>query len=469
MLKKVSINGLRGFGETETINFSLPNGKEGSGLNIIVGPNNTGKTTIIEAIKFFNLDKEHISFSEGKRNIRNNNKIDILYYDENEQKMEIHTVDTGGSQVNTTGIPDINKIPYVLPSRRYVEYNMHNSSSFLNRNEYSINLINNSKNRISYLTQFEQRIFKWQNNKRDFDRVLKKIIVEPFDWNIEQNDEGAYYIKIIFSDMSISHTREGIGDGYWSIFTIVDSLYDSKKSDLIVIDEPELSLHPAFQKRVIDLLLEYSKDRQIIITTHSPYFVSLNAIVNGGGLIRTYKNDIGNIKTGKLLDEDRKFVESLITNLNNPHILGLEAKELFFIEDNIIITEGQEDVIIIPKICSELNVTLNATLFGWGAGGAENISKVLNMLYNLGYRKVTAIYDGDKKEEYQKCSDKFKNYNIKILFKDDIRDKDEVHKESKSGITTKSGKIKDENKSDFLKLLKEINDYHINNHKEKMK
>lgn len=262
--------------------------------------------------------------------------------------------------------------------------------------------------------------------------------------------------------MSISHTREGIGDGYWSVFTIVDSLYDSKKDDLIVIDEPELSLHPAFQKRVIKLLSEYSKDRQIIITTHSPYFISLDAIVNGGQLIRTYKDDVGNIKTSNILDEDRKFIHGLITNLNNPHILGLAAKELFFIEDNIIITEGQEDVIIIPKICSELNIKLNATLFGWGAGGAENISKVLNMLQNLGYKKVTAIFDGDKEEEYTKCFEKFKCYNIKILFKDDIRDKDGAHKEKKNGITTKSGKIKEENKSKFLELLNEINEYHLN-------
>lgn len=462
MLKKISINGLRGFGENEIINFSLPNDKVGSGLNIIVGPNNTGKTTIIEAIKFFNSDKMHISFSEGKRNARNDNKVDILYYDENEQQSEIHTVETGGSQVDTIGSLDINKVPYVLPSRRYVEYNMHNSNFFADRNTYSINQITNSKNRAWYLNQFEQRIFKWQNNKKEFDKVLKRIIVEPFDWNIEQNDEGAYYIKIIFSDMSISHTREGIGDGYWSIFTIVDALYDSKKNDLIVIDEPELSLHPTFQKRVIDLLLEYSKDRQVIITTHSPYFISLPAIVNGGGLIRTYKNESGNIKTGMLLEEDRKFIQSLITNLNNPHILGLEARELFFVEDNIVITEGQEDVVIIPKICSELNKKLEATLFGWGAGGAENISKVLNMLYNLGYKKVTAIFDGDKQAEYELCSNKFELYNIKILFEDDIRDKDEIHKTGKVGITTKSGIIKEENKSKFLELLNEINEYHLN-------
>lgn len=461
MLKKISIHGLRGFGENEDICFSLPNGKKGSGLNIIVGPNNSGKTTIIEAIRSYNLQEERISFSEGKRNIRNDNKVDILYYNESNEIAEIHTIDTGGSQVYTKGFSGINNIPYVLPSRRYVEYNMHNNF-ISDRKSYSVNQILSSINRTVSLSQFEQRIFKWQKDKENFDKILKKIIIEPFDWNIEQNDDGAYYIKIIFSDNSISHTREGIGDGFWSIFTIIDSLYDSKENDIIVIDEPELSLHPSFQKRVVDLLLEYSINRQIIITTHSPYFISLNAIVNGGGLIRTYKNNIGNIKTGRLNDEDRDFINGLVTNLNNPHILGTEAKELFFIEDNIIITEGQEDVIIIPKICLDLNIELKASLFGWGAGGAENIFKLLKMLEHLGYQKVTAIFDGDKQDEYKKCKTKFNEYNIKILFEDDIRDKNEIHKDSKIGITTQNGKIKKENKSRFLQLLNEINEYHSN-------
>jgi predicted ATPase len=29
---------------------------------------------------------------------------------------------------------------------------------------------------------------------------------------------------------------------------IVDALYDSEEDDLVVIDEPELSLHPALQR-----------------------------------------------------------------------------------------------------------------------------------------------------------------------------------------------------------------------------
>lgn len=462
MLKKIKINGLRGFGKEESIEFALPNGKEGSGLNIIVGPNNSGKTTITEAVKFYNTNSGNISFSEGKRNKNNRNRIDITYIDEDNKETEMHTVKEGGSQVNVIGVVS-NQSPYVLPSRRYAEYNMYNYSYAADRYTYMLNSIVNSKNnRTTILNQYEQRIFDWKRDKIKFDKLLKRIIIDPFDWLIEQNEDGAYFIKIIYEDKSIAHTREGMGDGYWSIFTIIDTLYDSKKGDVIVIDEPELSLHPAFQKRVVKLLEEFSKDKQIIITTHSPYFVSLNAMVNGGKLIRTFKDEEGNIRTGNLKEEDNKFIASIMKNKNNPHILGLEAKELFFIEDNIVITEGQEDVVIIPDICVELNLELNASLFGWGAGGAENITKVLNMLNNLGYKKVSAIFDGDKTIEYKKCLEMYPFYNIIKLFKDDIRDKPESHKKAKEGITDEKGHIKEENKEQFKDIINEINEYHKN-------
>ena len=84
------------------------------------------------------------------------------------------------------------------------------------------------------------------------------------------------------------------------------------------------------------------------------------------------------------------------------------------------------------------------------------------MLKNLGYKKVTAIFDGDKRIEYERCKTNFTDYNIKILSKDDIRDKNAINRAAKTGITSIDGKIKEENKEYFLQLLNEINIYHSN-------
>lgn len=462
MLKRIIINGFRGFGEPETIEFSLPNGKPGSGLNIIVGPNNTGKTTITEAMKYFNITNvNRIAFSEGKRNQKNNHRVHISYFNENDESFEIKTVGVGGSQVELSRNTSSQlSVPYVIPARRYVDHSMSNFGYTADRYHYSTNQAFNVYNRSYSLNQFESRIFKWQENKEDFNKILKRIIKEPFEWFIERNDIGSYYIKMMFADKTISHTTEGVGDGFWSVFTLVDALYDAEDNDVIVIDEPELSLHPTFQKRMIELFEEHSQKKQIIISTHSPYFISFLALINGGNLIRTYKTNDGNIKIGELKKEDKKFIKSLMTNLNNPHVLGLEAKELFFIEDNIIITEGQEDVVILPKICETLKIRLNASIFGWGAGGAGNIDKVLRMLKNLNYKKVTAIFDGDQKDKYKKCKTNYPDYNIEILFKDDIRDKKESNIKAKEGITNEKGEIKKENEEEFKRILMRINKYH---------
>ena len=160
-------------------------------------------------------------------------------------------------------------------------------------------------------------------------------------------------------------------------------------------------------------------------------------------------------------DKDRLFIKSIVNDLNNPHILGIEAKELFFIEDNVIITEGQEDVVIYSKICKKLNIELKANLFGWGAGGADNICKVLHLLQNLGYKKVTAIYDGDKKKQYESSVVEYSDYNILLLFKDDIRDKKEILQKGKEGVTDVSGNIKEDNIDKFINFINSINNYHL--------
>ncbi len=46
----------------------------------------------------------------------------------------------------------------------------------------------------------------------------------------------------------------------------------SKDKFIILIDEPELHLHPKLQTKFVNYLIDISKDIQIIINTHSPYF-----------------------------------------------------------------------------------------------------------------------------------------------------------------------------------------------------
>ena len=67
-----------------------------------------------------------------------------------------------------------------------------------------------------------------------------------------------------------------LGSGYEMMFSLIYSFYMSKQSGkklIILIDEPELHLHPRLQEKFVDFILEISKDSQVILTTHSPLLI----------------------------------------------------------------------------------------------------------------------------------------------------------------------------------------------------
>jgi predicted ATP-dependent endonuclease of OLD family len=243
---------------------------------------------------------------------------------------------------------------------------------------------------------------------------------EP-QWTIDQSDQGQYFLK--FFNGEHSHSSDGMGEGIISVFAIVDSLHDATPGDVVVIDEPELSLHPGLQKRVAHLLSQFSKDRQIIISTHSPYFVDLRALAVGGDLARITTSELGT-QIHQLSTSAKDAIQRLSDgNLYNPHVFGLDAKELFFQEDCIILTEGQEDVLLYPRIAQQLDAKLSGNFFGWGAGGAGNIVHLCRILKDLGFLKVASLLDGDKRAEAERLSKEFPDYFFDCIPAKDIRTK----------------------------------------------
>lgn len=166
-----------------------------------------------------------------------------------------------------------------------------------------------------------------------------------------------------------------LGDGIWSVFTICAALFDAPDNSTVVIDEPELSVHPAIQKRMMELFVEYSRNVQIIISTHSPYFISWQAIVDGAGLLRTAKEN-NNCKVYCLNDDNKNVIRSLLNDLNNPHTFGIDANEVFFLEDRIIL--GLPNSSNPVEKDNDLNVAARQKHNGmaWSYEGSGALSKI---------------------------------------------------------------------------------------------
>lgn len=454
-IKKLEIHGLRGFAEKQSLELAIPNGKIGSGITVLVGPNNGGKSTVVEAMRALSLNSEQ-SFTVGKRNQKAGDKVRMSITGENDSIWELQTVDSGGSECNliTNGNPvPLNSI-FVLPSRRF--FNPLFGKGSYTRNQY----IRSSRLpaiRSTSLDQFSHRLFTIQKNRGEFDNVLRKVIDPVPNWTIDQSDGGQYFLKY---DIGGSyHNSDGLGEGLISLLFIIDALYDSNPGDVVRIDEPELSLHPSFQRRLAALLNHYAEDRQILIATHSPYFVDFNAIVYGAKIVRVYSENFDS-RIAKLGENSVRKIEGFLKNLNNPHILGLDAKEVFFLDDGIILVEGQEDVVFYQQIAKELQLTLRGNFFGWGVGGAHNMDSISQILRDLGFRRVVGILDADKVDLAKQLSLDFAPYEFYSIPASDVRTKQaSPGKQRVDGLIGCDGKLRDEHREDVDELFTRINEY----------
>lgn len=459
-LQSIEIKGFRGFADTGTFNFAIPDGRtSGSGLTLIVGANNSGKSTILEALSVSTsrLDTK-VSFSTSKRNISAGDKVKVTVTNTHGKQKILESLYAGGAAAKLSGEdiqPEAKKV-FVLRSRR------HFSPYFGESSQARDGWIASSKKLQATreaTTNLSGRLFTINDNKevrQRFNSVMKKVLDPVPDWIIDENDTGNFFLKYRMGEYS--HTSDGLGEGIISLLFIIDALYDSEPGSVIAIDEPELSLHPAIQRKLKNLLLEYSKTRQIVISTHSPLFIDWPSISSGAAVIRVTKEDNA-CKVYSLSESTRTKIGGVISDKNNPHVFGLDANEVFFLDDGIVVLEGQEDVMFYPKALELLDTTMSGTIFGWGAGGADKFKIICSLLSDLGFKKVAGIVDNDKTDILPDLRNAFPLYHFDHLPTDDIRFKAARGPVAEKDGLIKSGKIDASHVASAKQLFARINKY----------
>lgn len=473
MIKTLSIHGLRSYSKETLIDFSQPNGELGGGLTFFVGANNSGKTTAIEALQFFNSSYNRISFSEGKRNAQANHIVHLGLSEEHdgvEYQWSIHSAKGGGSsttilrneeeiepyQLRTSNASHPLPTIYVLQSRRFMEPEFGMSQG--SRDDYLRQSSSNNSIRRPVLTYFESRLFQMWDRRDQICGLIDRAFGRHVDWQIDQRDSGQFFLKFRFGDSF--HSLDGAGDGLWNVFVLCDSLYDAEDNSTIVLDEPEQSLHPQLQKRVMKILKEESRTKQIVISTHSPYFIDWESLANGGKLIRFCKENEEYTRVYTLGNDSMDWIKCTLRDVQKPHTLGLNTRESFFLDDGLILCEGQDDVVMLRRMAEQIDLDLAGEPFGWGAAGADNIPTILKMLNDLGFKKVVAIFDANKTDRADQCKRDFPQYSVFTIPTDDIRDKRrQKEKPAVNGLVTQSGVLKNEYIDYATSLLNKINYY----------
>ena len=431
-VRRLEAGGLRGLSSKQSVDFAVPNGMPGSGLTVLVGSNNAGKSTFLEALRVLAGDKAP-AVSEGRRNRTFGDEITLRYELEDGRDRALRSVRPGGSETEW----DPRSLPagglFVVPSRRAFD------AYFGGGNDYYAERENYLKLELPALKtatigNFTSRLFRVNRDpvkKRAFDDVMRRIVTTLPEWTIDQNDAGSHYLKFIWGRAGTdtegrhTHSSDGLGEGIVSLFFLVDSLYDSQPGSMTVIDEPELSLHPQLQRRLRSVMSTFAADRQIVYATHSPYFISWDDIANGASVVRVFKDTRG---TQTAIPQRRtleKVAGLAASDTGNPHVLGLDAAEVFFLTDGVILVEGQDDKVFMPKVLAQLGISLDASYFGWGVGGAPKMTFFARLLDEMGYRRVLGLLDNDHESTAQRLRRDYPSFRFDCIPADDVRYKPE--------------------------------------------
>ncbi|WP_455073700.1 AAA family ATPase, partial [Prevotella jejuni] len=101
--------------------------------------------------------------------------------------------------------------------------------------------------------------------KKRFQDILDDLFTETGKKIIRSENE------IKFSSLGEVLTPYQLSSGEKQILVILLTvLVEDNEHYVLFMDEPEVSLHIEWQKRLIDLILELNPNVQIILTTHSP-------------------------------------------------------------------------------------------------------------------------------------------------------------------------------------------------------
>lgn len=305
---------------------------------VLIGENGTGKTTILREI-YDLIDVESTSKSENKifleleenekclfKNylLENNNNIimedDILYdcadikcLDIKKETFNFEEIDKDKYKSKVIYLPaevNFNSLKRVDRTFRY---------KYKFRNEINENLISDLPSAIANRIYVEMIMNEDLPARESREKVCKEVnsIFESMDLDVEliglSKDEDT--IPIFRNIEGKEFDIIGLSSGEKQLFLRALSLkFLNVNNSIILIDEPEISLHPRWQRKIINVYENIGKNNQLIIATHSPHIIG-NVTKEQ---IRVLKRDKEGIKVMNYEELDETYgrtVESILMEI----------------------------------------------------------------------------------------------------------------------------------------------------------
>ena len=215
-------------------------------------------------------------------------------------------------------------------------------------------------------------------------------------------------LRVREGEFTISASLLGEGIQNALVLAILQAFEERRKQGaILLIEEPEMFLHPQMQRSLYKTIRQIGKTNQVIYATHSPHFVT---VPDYDQVVLVRKGSGGTYVRRSDLPVDDRRREKLRKELNP------ERNELFF-ASRLLVVEGDTEKLALPEYAKRLKLDLDrvgASIIE--AGGKRSllefarVASSLNIPTGILYDEDSSdIKDKDEEAEYNNTLDAFEN------------------------------------------------------------
>ena len=341
----------------------------------------------------FKLEGDELSEFQRVTKIRGNENIPIEIRIDKQNKTEISFLKKGTSSYNKKS----SQVAKFISTRLVFNY-----IQAVRTDKMAINVLENAIAQQLYMLNQNDEYMAAVNKINELEKkILERIsqqLIEPLslflpnlkDVRIIKDNDNIYRqisyrstdIKIVIDD-GIATSISYKGDGIKSLATlaILKDRVSSGGASIIAIEEPESHLHSGAIHNLVNVILNISRNNQVIITTHNPLFVQRN-----------------NIRSNIIVNDGKATPAKSIMEIRN--ILGVLPEDNLKSASHVLVVEGDNDKIILSKILSLKSSQISSAITNnrlviKSLGGASNLAHDILDLKNS-MCKFFILMDNDK-------------------------------------------------------------------------
>lgn len=359
--------------------------KDLSSVNYLVGKNNSGKSSFLQAILLSTLYRNEdgssfsdVRFPEKFARLKEyfsdeelSNPIKIVLGEENNKEIAIETQWRDNSVFKKkTGEGEIPRTLYIPCN---VQISMTQDRASFNEvndqiKQFGILPIDNINSWI-YHQEKHTAGGTWGKKESKKFTTFKNSISKDFGVKVllpEMDDDNQFYFKYLENKRERSLYL--VGSGAQNVIYFVAAIVYLNNYALVLIDEPELHLHPAIQKKLGSIFRKLSEELniQFVIATQSPFIIS-NLTKDDSVYILKKRNR-------KMITKEANFINTAVAME-----LGGEPSDVGAPENFILLEEASME-----RLLREINAKFfRKTIQFISCGGISRVADESEVIRNI--------------------------------------------------------------------------------------